>query len=141
KDDSGFAQIYVARSNDMGRTWETHRATDGKRNCGYPEIAVTNDEAVGVLYIDYDDSGQETIFRHRFFVSLDQGKNWRGRTLQELWPSALGPVPSGFMWGDYEGLVACQDTFFGVFTGASIGRTHGQLDPIFFRVDSHDFVN
>ena len=40
---------------------------------------------------------------------------------------------SGFLWGDYEGLTATADTFYGVFTGQSIGRTTLQLDPIFFR--------
>src|SRR6202043_2877095 len=65
KDNSGFAQIYVARSPDLGKTWTTNRATDGSHNSGYPEVAVTSDDAAGLLYVDYDDSGAQTVFRHR----------------------------------------------------------------------------
>ena len=44
-----------------------------------------------------------------------------------------GDVADGFLWGDYEGLTAMGNTFYGVFTGESIGRSMRQLDPIFFR--------
>jgi hypothetical protein len=47
-------------------------------------------------------------------------------------PGPLVGANSGFLWGDYEGLTAFGNTFYGVFTGASIGRTKAQLDPIFF---------
>lgn len=40
---------------------------------------------------------------------------------------------SGFLWGDYEGLTAIGQTFYGVFTGQSNGRATSQLDPIFFK--------
>jgi len=138
RDTSGFAQIYVARSSDLGKTWTINRATDGTHNSAYPEVAVATDDAIGLLYIDYDDSGTQTVFRHRMFVSLDRGKTWRGKTIQTLNPTDLQLVPSGFMWGDYEGLIASGKTFFGVFTGESIKRTVTQLDPIFFKVESHD---
>lgn len=141
KDSSGFAQIYVARSSDLGKTWTTNRATDGTHNSAYPEIAVTNDGAVGLLYVDYDDSGPRTVFRHRMFISLDKGKTWQGHTIQTLHSSNLQLAPSGFMWGDYEGLVANGNAFFGVFTGESINRAVRQLDPIFFKVDSHDLCH
>jgi hypothetical protein len=138
KENSGFAQIYVARSADLGKTWTTNRATDGSHNSGYPEVAVTSDDAVGLLYVDYDDSGTQTVFRHRMFISLDHGKTWTGKTLQDLRPNDLQLSPSGFLWGDYEGLVANGTTFFGAFTGESINRAVKQLDPIFFKVASHD---
>src|SRR5262249_30557916 len=64
QDASGFGQIYVARSTDHGATWTNHRATDGTHHSAYPEVAVTANGAVGVLYIDYDDSGAATLFRH-----------------------------------------------------------------------------
>ena len=35
------------------------------------------------------------------------------------------------LWGDYEGLTAPGNTFYGVFTGESTDRTTPQLDPIF----------
>ena len=135
RDASGFAQIYVARSSDQGVSWTTARATDGTHHSGYPEIAVTDDGAVGVLYIDFDDSGQTTMFRHRFASSLDHGASWSDENLQTMDPGRLFNASSGFLWGDYEGLTAAGSSFYGIFTGQSIGRGRLQLDPIFFRVD------
>lgn len=132
KDNSGFGQIYVARSTDGGATWTTSRVTDGANHSAFPEIAVAENGAVGVLYIDYDDSGPATIFQHKFARSTDDGATWTRKTLQRMNPALIENAPDGFIWGDYEGLTAAGNTFFGVFTGASIGRSKLQLDPIFF---------
>jgi len=136
RDASGFSQIYVARSVNEGATWTTGRVTDGAHHAGYPTIAVNADGAVGVLYIDFDDSGQKTLFRHRFAISTDQGATWSDEILQSMDPGPLFNAASGFLWGDYEGVTAAGSTFYGVFTGQSIGRGRVQLDPIFFRVDA-----
>jgi hypothetical protein len=133
KDASGFGQIYVARSTDRGATWQSKRVTDGKNHSAYPEIAVAANGAVGVLYVDYDDAGAKTIFRHRFARSFDDTATWTDQVLQSMDPEPLVNAADGFLWGDYEGLTAHGDTFYGVFTGESIGRTEKQLDPIFFR--------
>jgi hypothetical protein len=132
KDASGFGQIYVAHSADLGVTWTSTRVTDGTHHSAYPEIAVADNGTVGVLYIDFDDSGPTTIFRHRFARSFDGGATWTDQILQNLDPGPLANAPNGFLWGDYEGLTAFGTTFYGVFTGQSIGRTTAQLDPIFF---------
>lgn len=136
RDTSGFAQIYVARSTDRGATWTSHRVTDGTRNAAFPEIAVTKRGIIGVLYVDYDDSGAATVFHHRFARSFDHGVTWSDRILQSMDPNPLGNAASGFLWGDYEGLTAVSNTFYGVFTGESSGRLVLQLDPIFFRQKS-----
>jgi hypothetical protein len=133
RDASGFAQIYVARSTDQGATWASERATDGTHNSAYPEIAVTERGVVGLLFVDYDDSGSVTLFRHQFARSFDQGSSWDDDVLQTMNPGPLANAASGFLWGDYEGLTAARNTFYGVFTGESSGRTTPQLDPIFFR--------
>lgn len=132
KDASGFGQIYVARSTDGGATWTSSRVTDGTNHSAFPEIAVADNGAIGVLYIDYDDSGSATIFRHKFARSTNDGVTWTRKTLQDLNPSLIPEIPDTFIWGDYEGLTAVGNTFFGVFTGQSTGRTKLQLDPIFF---------
>jgi hypothetical protein len=134
KDASGLAQIYVARSLDMGKSWNSSRITDGKHHSAYPEIAVTQNSRVGVLYVDYDDSGQSNIFRHQFAMSNDRGSSWSNQVLQSMDPNVLANAQSGYLWGDYEGLTSSGDSFFGVFTGESIGRSVRQLDPIFFRI-------
>jgi hypothetical protein len=136
RDTTGFSQIYAARSTDRGASWTSTRVTDGTRHAGYPNIAVTEDGVVGVLYIDFDDSGPATLFSHRFARSLDQGANWTDEVLQTMDPGPLANAASGFLWGDYEGLTVAGGTFYGVFTGRSIGRAVAQLDPIFFKVDS-----
>jgi hypothetical protein len=133
KDTSGFGQIYVARSTDQGVTWTSNRVTDGTHHSAYPEVAVADNGTVGVLYIDFDDSGPSTIFRHRFARSFDNGTTWTDQILQSMDPGPLANAFSGFLWGDYEGLTAFGNTFYGVFTGESIGRSTRQLDPIFFK--------
>jgi hypothetical protein len=136
RDADGFGQIYVARSTDEGATWVSTRVTDGGHHAAYPEIAVTKRNIVGVLYVDYDDAGPTTLFRHRFARSFNHGQTWSDRILQSMDPGPLTNAASGFLWGDYEGLTAARNTFYGVFTGASEGRTIPQLDPIFFRQKS-----
>ena len=136
RDTSGFAQIYVARSVDQGATWTTSRATDGTHNSAYPEIAVTKRGVVGLLFIDYDDVGSVTLFRHHFARSFNHGSSWDDDVLQSMNPGPLSNAFSGFLWGDYEGLTAAKNTFYGIFTGESSGRTVLQLDPIFFRQKS-----
>lgn len=133
RDASGFGQIYVARSTDQGNTWVSTRVTDGTHHSAFPEIAVAANGTVGVLYIDFDDAGTSTIFRHRFARSFDDGANWSDQILQSMDPTPFFNARSGFIWGDYEGLTAMGNTFFGVFTGQSIGRGRVQLDPIFFK--------
>jgi hypothetical protein len=138
-DAAGFSQIVVARSDDRGSTWNSSRIPNEGRHCAYPEIAVAGNGVVGVLYVDMDDSGSSTIFRHRFARSFDQAATWPAaeqKTLQSMEPSNLDNDDNAvddYIWGDYEGLTAEGDTFFGVFTGESINRQQRQLDPIFFK--------
>jgi hypothetical protein len=132
RDASGFAQVYVSRSTDRGVTWTTNRVTDGTHHSAYPEIAVAANGAVGVLYIDFDNAGAATIFRHRLARSFDGGVTWTDQILQAMDPGPIANATSGFLWGDYEGLTAQGNVFLGVFTGQSIDRRVLQLDPIFF---------
>jgi len=133
RDASGFGQVFAARSTDQGATWTVNRVTDGTHHSAYPEVAVAQNGTIGVLYIDFDDSGPGTIFRHRFARSFDNGLTWTDQILQSMDPAPLTNASSGFLWGDYEGVTAVGNTFFGVFTGESIGRQNRQLDPIFFK--------
>jgi hypothetical protein len=135
RDASGFGQIFVARSTTQGTSFSAPvRVTDGTHHSAYPEIAVAGTGAVGVLYIDFDDSGAHTIFRHHLARSFDNGATWTDEILQTEDPSTFtaGTFRNGFLWGDYEGLTALGKTFYGVFTGASINRATVQQDPIFF---------
>jgi hypothetical protein len=132
RDSSGFGQLFVARSSDQGRTWSSKRVTDGTHHSAYPEIAVAANGTVGVLYVDYDDSGAKTIFRHRFARSFDQGGTWSDEILQSLDPGPLDNADNKFLWGDYQGLTAEGNAFYGVFSGESIGRAKKEMDPIFF---------
>ncbi|HWY52780.1 MAG TPA: sialidase family protein [Candidatus Bathyarchaeia archaeon] len=134
KDSSTFGQIYVARSTTQGTSWMTPvRVTDGTHHSAYPEIAVTANGTVGVLYIDYDDSGTDILYRHHFARSFDQGGHWSHETLQSMDPNSFAiPATNPPLWGDYEGLTAVGKIFYGIYTGQSTGRSTTQLDPIFF---------
>jgi hypothetical protein len=133
RDATGFGQLFMARSTDRGATWQSHRVTDGTHHSAFPALAVASNGAVGLLYVDYDDTGDKTVFRHRFARSFDDGATWTDQILQTMDPESLTNAASGFLWGDYEGLTANGDTFYGVFTGESLNRAEKQLDPIFFR--------
>lgn len=143
RDASGFAQIYVARSIDHGATWSTRVVPGGKFHSAYPEIAVAANGAIGVLYVDFQARAgrripglppipSSTLFRHRFARSFDNGVSWTIQTLQNMDVAPIANAASGFLWGDYEGLTAAGNAFFGVFCGLGTGRTTPQLDPIFF---------
>ncbi len=133
RDASGFGQIFVARSTNQGVNWTTTRVTDGTHHSAFPEIAVAANGAVGVLYVDFLDTGTTTEFRHRFARSFDNGGTWNDQMLQSANMQGLANISDQFLWGDYEGLTAAGNTFFGVYTGRATGRTTAQLDPIFFR--------
>ena len=136
KDSSGFAQLYVARSSDNGVNWTSKRVTDGTHNSAFPEIAVTSRGTVGVLYIDYETRERVTFYRHHFSRSIDLGASWNDEILQVMEPSTFPNTKiNAIVWGDYEALTAVGSSFYGVFTGQSIGRAIPQLDPIFFRRD------
>jgi hypothetical protein len=135
RDPSGLGQIYASRSTTSGSTWSPPvRVTDGMRNSAYPEVAVTANGTVGVLYVDFNDSGEQTVYSHRFARSFDSGATWTQTLLQSFRTQELSNGTSGFLWGDYEGVTANGNTFFGVFTGKSIGRAVVQFDPIFFKI-------
>jgi len=129
KDASGFGQVFVATSADLGFTWTISRVTDGTHHSAFPNIAVAGNGAVGVLYVDYDATG---TYRQRFARSFNHASTWTEETLQSFNPAAIPNAQNGFLWGDYQGLTAVGNIFYGVFTGQSIGRSIVQFDPIFF---------
>jgi hypothetical protein len=135
---SGVSQIVMSRSTDKGQTWSSANITDGTTMSAYPEIAVNSEGVVGVLFIDFVGTGSNITFRHRLALSADKGVTWNISTLQTLSVRQLGDyegVPE--LWGDFEALTTSGATFYGVFTGASIGRKVTELDPIFFSVIAH----
>jgi hypothetical protein len=135
RDASGFGQIFAARSTNSGQTFSPPvRVTDGTHNSAYPEVAVTANGTVGVLYVDFDDSGAQTVYTHRFARSFNNGVTWTRVGVQSFRTQELSNGTPGFLWGDYEGLTAQGNMFFGVFTGKSIGRAVVQFDPIFFKM-------
>jgi hypothetical protein len=130
---AGLGQVYAAISTDGGATWSAPKqVSDGTRNSAFPEIAVAANGSIGVLYVDYDASGAQTIFRHRFGSSFNSGLSWSTLTLDSFSTQQLSNGTNGFLWGDYEGLTAVGHRFFGAFTGKSINRANVQFDPIFF---------
>ena len=143
KDGKGVMQVWMAHSTDRGQTWSRTQVTDSGHDSAYPEVAVAINSTVGVMYVDAEENARSTIFRHHLARSFDHGKTWITKTLQAMDPSQLQEVldkpfenSNQILWGDYEGLTAQGPVFYGVFTGASIGRRRSQLDPIFFRASA-----
>ena len=101
RDASGFGQVFVARSINLGSTWTLTRVTDGTRHSAFPNIAVAGNGAVGVLYVDHDGAG---VYRQRFARSFNQGASWSEETLQSFNPATIPNAQDGFLWGDYQGL-------------------------------------
>ena len=135
RDASGKGQIFASRSTNSGASFSAPvRVSDGTLNSAYPEIAVTANGTIGVLYLDFNDSGSQTVYTYRFARSFDSGATWSRVGLQSFRTQELSNGVSGFLWGDYLGLTAVGNMFFGVFTGKSIGRAVVQFDPIFFRM-------
>jgi hypothetical protein len=132
RDSAGIARVNVARSTDRGLTWRWAPATPSLNDAAFPEIAVADNGTIGLLYVDYDSLGPRNIYRHRFARSFDDGIAWHDQILQSMNPDDLANAAAGWIWGDYEGLTALGNRFYGVFTGQSIGRATVQLDPIFF---------
>lgn len=149
--------VYCNAVNKIGQIWATHSAnngadwappvqvTDGSRNSAFPEVAVAENGAIAVLYIDYDNSGARTVYTHRIARSFTSGLTWSDTKLQDLTTQGLKSGPNGkddggvdtFLWGDYEGLTAVGDTFYGVFCGKSdTTRSVPQFDPIFFKMSA-----
>jgi len=132
---AGRGQIFVSRSiNSAGSFSAPVQVSDGTLNSAYPEIAVAANGTIGVLYLDFNDSGAQTVFTYRFARSFDGGVTWSRVALQSFTTQSLSNGNSGFLWGDYMGLTAVGNMFFGVFTGKSIGRANVQFDPIFFKM-------
>jgi hypothetical protein len=140
-DQSQHSQVYMGASEDHGQTWTNRRVTDGLNNSGFPEIAVASNGTIAVMFIDCASKDIERTFRHRLSQSADRGIRWRTVLLQEMNPLQISFLVENwwdnnnqYLWGDYEGLTAARNKFYGVFTGRSINRKTPQLDPIFFSI-------
>jgi hypothetical protein len=128
------SQIYVARSTDHGATWTSSAVTPPMYNQEMPEVAVADNGTIGVLYVDYDDTGAATMWRHWLARSFDHGVTWTTNQLATLDPGPLANAADGWIFGDYEGLTAMGTSFYGVFTGQSASyHTPAQMDPVFFK--------
>lgn len=68
-----------------------------------------------------------------FVCSFDKDLSLTYQTLQSMNPTQMTNAHNEFLWDDYEGFTAFSKTFYGIITGASIGRTISQLDPILFK--------
>lgn len=136
RDASGKGQIFVSRSGNSGTSFGPPvRVSDGTLNSAYPEIAVAANGTIGVLYLDFNDTASpQTVYTYRFARSFDNGLTWTRVALQSFRTQELSNGVNGFLWGDYMGLTAAGNMFFGVFTGKSIGRAVVQFDPIFFKM-------
>ena len=135
RDASGFGQIFASRSIDSGQTFSAPvRVTDGTHNSAYPEVAVTANGTIGVLYVDFDDSGAQTVYTHRFARSTNNG----------VYLDARGPA----VVQDPGALQRHARISVGRLRGSDragehvLRRVHGeehraglvQFDPIFFRM-------
>ena len=116
----GRIQVQVQESTDGGRTWAKTFATNATPNfkSALPYLAVADNGAVGLLYTAQDiDHGVSFLETH--FVQT--GNDFKRSTDTLLSRFTDGNPPSTFdpYIGDYEGLKAVGNTFYGTFSASN----------------------
>lgn len=112
-------QVHVRESTDGGATWVEKFTTSTADKAALPALAVANSGAVGLLYTaqHIDDAGNSFLETH--FVQT--GDDFASSTDILLSRFADGNPPKVFepYIGDYQGLVAIGNTFYGTFSASN----------------------
>jgi hypothetical protein len=120
---TGRIQVHVQESTDGGQTWAEKFATEATPNfkSALPYLAVADNGAVGLLYTAQDIDNKGASFLETHFVQT--GNDFATLPIDTLLsrftdgdPPFNGVDP---YIGDYEGLKAVGDTFYGTFSASN----------------------
>jgi hypothetical protein len=116
-------QIFLASSDDQGRTWSAPRVVSddagalkpGDRpNNFMPMITVNSAGVVGLTWYDRRESPNNLSYMPRFAASLDGGATWLPSIAVSSSPEVLTPTDRVLNGGDKSGLTADVDGVFHV---------------------------
>jgi hypothetical protein len=114
-------QIFLASSDDLGRTWTVPRAvnddpgflpTGDRPNDFMPMVAVNNRGVVAVSWYDRRDNSDNLGYYQRLSASLDGGATWLPSTRVSSSANVTEAVDTRFNGGDTAGLAADADGVF-----------------------------
>lgn len=110
-------QVHVMFSNNAGQNWNAvnNNAFNNKLvNAALPALAVSNNGTVGLLYTRFNNGNLETHFAR----SRNNFGNFDDGTL-ERFPDGNPPRLADPYIGEYEGLTALGNRFYGTFSGSN----------------------
>ena len=114
-------QIFLASSDDLGRTWTAPRAvnddpgllpTGDRPNDFMPMVAVNKQGVVAVTWYDRRDNSDNLGYYQRFSASLNGGATWLPSTRVSSSANVTEAGDSRFNGGDTAGLAADADGVF-----------------------------
>jgi hypothetical protein len=114
---TGMPQVNVAFSTDKGATWPANQQFTIATNSALPALAVAQNGVVGLLYTKLAGGNLETHF-------LESSNNFATKSDWTLarFPDNNPMIPAGangLYIGDYQGLVAVGNMFFGTFSASN----------------------
>ncbi len=111
------ATVHVRRSTDGGANWSGDVLTvNGALS---PQLAVNGAGDVGCLYQQLTGTGAGQRWQTHFRQSSDGGANWSDRLLATTPANAPAMAFLPYL-GDYVGLAAVGDDFYGVFSASNV---------------------
>jgi hypothetical protein len=116
---NGNPQIHVSLSTDGGATWNVKFNAPANTRTGLPQLAVAQNGTVGLLYTKATDAPQMGNLETHFLKSANDFGTTKDVMLATF-PDNEFPMPTQPYIGDYEGLVAVGNTFFGTFSASNV---------------------
>jgi hypothetical protein len=125
--------IAFSRSNDGGLSWSTPVQVNQAPNVQAfaPSIAVTRHGRIAIAYYDFrkDTPDPNVLLTNYWRITSDDGGNtWHEIPLGPSFDLRTAPKSSGFMIGDYEGLVPSDESFVSLFVRTNSGNTSNRTD-------------
>jgi hypothetical protein len=138
-------QIQLVHSTDRGRTWSAPvRVSSVPTTPAFtPSIAVDQRGDVGITYYDLrtlQPGNTTTLPTSTLFTVSPRGGTRFGheRSIAPVFDHLLAPNARGFFLGDYESLVAFDETFRALFVATNAGMPGNPTDAFYTQIRAFD---
>jgi len=138
-------QIELVHSTDRGRTWSAPvRVSSVLTSPSFtPSIAVDERGDVGITYYDLRTlrpGNTTTLPTSTWFTVSPRGGTRFGheRLIAPVFDHLLAPNAGGFFLGDYQGLVAFDETFRALFVATNAGMPGNPTDAFYAQIRAFD---